>query len=226
MLLTTTNIHSWRSQFRSNTLFAEINFVLDRFCKPHLELFKHVDTLLSTPAGQPLPPNASLPLLAQALQLLIQIFYDLTCQDLPPFIEDNMAQFMGEGDQPGWLLKYLSWERPELKGDDDDEAPGPLQKIRASICEIAELFAMKYSDAFPQLGSFVNGVWQMLTTVSTSTREDVVSNIASAVSCLTPSLSRARSASCRSSSRWAATARCSPPSTLSTTSARRSSFPT
>ena len=59
---------------------------------------------------------------------------------------------------------------------DDDEAPGPLQKIRASICEIAELYAQKYLDAFPQLGSFVNGVWNMLTTVGAGTREDVVSS--------------------------------------------------
>jgi len=60
---------------------------------------------------------------------------------------------------------------------DDDDAPGPLQKIRASICEIAELYAQKYLDAFPQLGGFVNGVWNMLTTVGPGTREDVVSSI-------------------------------------------------
>lgn len=27
-----------------------------------------------------------------------------------------MGAFMGDGDQQGWLHKYLSWERPELKG--------------------------------------------------------------------------------------------------------------
>lgn len=165
----------WRSQFRSNKLFGEINFVLERFCQPHFKLFKHVDDLICTAPGQPLPPNASLPLLAQALLLLIQIFNDLTFQDLPPFVEDHMASFFGEGDQAGWLLKYLSWERPELVGDDDDDTPGPLQKIRSSICEIAQLFAQKYSDVFPQLGSFVNGAWQMLTTVGPATRNDVVS---------------------------------------------------
>ena len=59
-------------------------------------------------------------------------------------------------------------------GKDDDETPGPLQKIRASICEIAELYAQKYLEEFPQLGSFVNGIWNMLTTVGPGTREDVV----------------------------------------------------
>jgi hypothetical protein len=57
---------------------------------------------------------------------------------------------------------------------DDDDVPGPLEKIRASICEIAELYALKYSEEFKQLGSFVNGVWTMLTTVGPSGREDLV----------------------------------------------------
>jgi hypothetical protein len=58
---------------------------------------------------------------------------------------------------------------------DDDEAPGPLEKIRASICEIAELYALKYSEDFKQLGSFVNGVWTMLTTAGPSGKEDLAS---------------------------------------------------
>ncbi|KAK4688334.1 exportin-2 (importin alpha re-exporter), partial [Tremellales sp. Uapishka_1] len=166
----------WRSLFRTDALFSEINFVLSRFCQPHFELFQHVDKLLSTPASQPLPPNCSLPLLAQALLLLLQIFQDLSCQDLPPFFEDHMSDYMGDDSkgQEGWLRKYLSWERTELKGDDDDEAPGPLQKIRATICEISELYAQRYLDAFPQLGTFVSGVWNMLTTVGPGTREDVL----------------------------------------------------
>ena len=57
---------------------------------------------------------------------------------------------------------------------DDDDVPGPLEKIRASICEIAELYALKYSEEFKQLGSFVNGVWTMLTTVGPSGKEDLV----------------------------------------------------
>lgn len=77
--------------------------------QPHFQLFQHVDSLLSS--NDPLPPNSSVPLLAQALLSLIQLFHDLSSQDLPPFIEDNMSAYMG------WLLKYLSWERPELKGD-------------------------------------------------------------------------------------------------------------
>ncbi|WWD17783.1 hypothetical protein CI109_102225 [Kwoniella shandongensis] len=164
----------WRSQFRTNELYSEINFVLSRFCEPYYRLFQHVDTLLQSPNPQTLPPNSSLALLSQTLILLVQLFHDLSSQDLPPFFEDHLSEFMGGGDQPGWLRKYLDWEREELKGDDDDEAPGPLQKVRATICEIAELYAQKYAEVFVQLGSFVDGVWNMLTRVGAGTREDVL----------------------------------------------------
>lgn len=109
----------WRSQFRTDRLYSEINFVLSRFCQPFYELFGHVDRLLSTPASQPLPPNASIELLAQALLLLTELFHDLNSQDLPPFFEEHLDDFMGNeaAGKEGWLRKYLSWERPELKGD-------------------------------------------------------------------------------------------------------------
>ncbi|WWC86346.1 uncharacterized protein L201_001219 [Kwoniella dendrophila CBS 6074] len=158
----------WRSQFRTNELYSEINFVLSRFCEPYYQLFKHVDQLLQSPSSSSLPANSSLQLLSQSLLLLIQLFHDLSSQDLPPFFEDHMDEFMG------WLRKYLDWERDELKGDEDDEAPGPLQKIRSSICEIAELYAQKYSDVFTQLGTFVDGVWNMLTRIGAGTRDDVL----------------------------------------------------
>jgi exportin-2 (importin alpha re-exporter) len=61
-----------------------------------------------------------------------------------------------------------------IREQDEDEAPGPLQKIRGAICEITELYALKYADEFPQLQSFVQGVWNMLTTVGPGTREDLV----------------------------------------------------
>lgn len=62
-----------------------------------------------------------------------------------------------------------------MSNQDDDEAPGVLQKIRSAICEIAELYAMKYADAFPQLQSFVSGVWNMTTTLGQGVKEDLVS---------------------------------------------------
>jgi hypothetical protein len=178
--------------------------------------------------------------------LLIQLFHDLNCQDLPPFFEDRLGDFMGDAGtgKEGWLKKYLTWDRAELRGDvsrltshkalqlmrqDDDALPGPLQKIRAAICEIAELFALRYLDAFPQLGSFVDGIWNMLTAVSRAPREDLVSRKGRTVPVeITDQDSSCRKvcASCRWSSRWATTGACLPILQRCVCSARRLSCQT
>ncbi|KAJ9111753.1 hypothetical protein QFC22_006412 [Naganishia vaughanmartiniae] len=162
-------------------LFSTIVVVLGKFCDPYFALFQRVDQLLFN-SSTPLPAGTSLQELAQTLLLLLELFHDFTCQDLPQFFEDNLNMFMGDvnkagagsatGEEFGLIGKYLRWERPELLGDEDDDVPGPIQKVRATICEIAQLFALKYSDDFPQLGLFVSGVWQMLGTVGMGTRDD------------------------------------------------------
>ena len=100
----------WRAEARSDALFSEINFVLSRFMTPFLTLFQHTTTLLFT---QPPPPN--LAQVAQATVFLVDIFYDLTCQDLPPGIEDSQAQFFGA--QDGLFLRLLIWDPPQLQCD-------------------------------------------------------------------------------------------------------------
>ena len=60
---------------------------------------------------------------------------------------------------------------------EDDDVGGPIQQIRAAICEIAELYALKYSDSFPQLSMFVEGVWRILSAVGLGTRDDQVNQI-------------------------------------------------
>jgi hypothetical protein len=58
-------------------------------------------------------------LLGETLPLLIELLYDLNCQDLAPFFEENSTLFLGssDGQQEGFLRKYLKWERAELMGD-------------------------------------------------------------------------------------------------------------
>ncbi|RUS27431.1 CAS/CSE protein [Jimgerdemannia flammicorona] len=83
---------------------------------------------------------AALAVLAQSLTLLIKIYYDLNCQDLPEFFEDNLPMFMN------LLYKYLTYTNPLLTND-----AGPLEKIKAGICEIVELYTQRYEDAFTML---------------------------------------------------------------------------
>jgi exportin-2 (importin alpha re-exporter) len=77
-----------------------------------------VDQLLAQPATF-LSSKASLPILAEAVQLLLELFRDLSSQDLPPYFEENLGDYMGNSatGEKGLILKYLTWEPAELKGD-------------------------------------------------------------------------------------------------------------
>lgn len=111
---------------------------------------------------------AALTILARSLTLLIKIYYDLNCQDLPEFFEDNLATFMG------LFEKYLVYQNPLLVTDDEEEE-GPLEQIKTGICYILELYASRYEDAFPQLQKFVHIVINLLTSAGSEPKYDTVS---------------------------------------------------
>ena len=159
-------LHRWRSQFRSDALFLEIKLVLEKFCQPYLDIFQRTDALLASPTAQPSPADPKT--LGRTLLLLLQLYYDLNCQDVPEFFEDNLAAFMD------LLHKYLTWSRPELKSDEDDEEAGDVEKIRSSICEIVELYSQRYQEVFPQMDKFVETVWTMVTGLGQGRKYDIV----------------------------------------------------
>lgn len=47
--------------------------------------------------------------------LLVDIFYDLTCHDLPPAFEDSHDEFFAP--PSGWFQRFLAWDPPALRGD-------------------------------------------------------------------------------------------------------------
>jgi exportin-2 (importin alpha re-exporter) len=91
-------------------LFTEINFVLSRFIKPFLDLFNQTATLL---LSSPTPSNIAIVTHAQII--LVDIFYDFTCQDLPPGIEDAHDAFFSP--QTGLFQRFMSWNPAELQVD-------------------------------------------------------------------------------------------------------------
>lgn len=154
----------WRPLFRSDDLFTEINHVLSKFSAPFLQLLQNTDQVITQSQGNKdlLQPHFS------TLNLAIKLFYDLSCQDLPPDFEENLANISS------LLLKYLTYDSPLLRTDDDDEA-GPLEYVKAGIFEVLILYVQKYEDAFgPHLGQFVESSWTLLTTIGTETKYDVL----------------------------------------------------
>ncbi|KXN81986.1 Importin-alpha re-exporter [Leucoagaricus sp. SymC.cos] len=129
----------WRAQVRSDPLFTVINFVLSKFMNPFLGLFRQTSQLLLST-----PPSTNYSQIAQAMVFLLDIFYDLTCQDLPPAIEDSYAEFFGDN---GCFFGFLDWDPAELRQDvivdslfqPDDVAPSLPAQVKTVILEIAEV---------------------------------------------------------------------------------------
>ncbi|CAG8707166.1 4269_t:CDS:10 [Cetraspora pellucida] len=153
----------WRHQFRSDPLFAEINFVLEQFCTPFFQLLQNTDSKITEYAQN----KQRLQVYMQTLLLLMKLFYDLNCQDIPPFFEDNMEQCMA------LLHKYIVYSNPLLESESEDEA-GILEKIKSSICEIITLYTMKYEELFIMLPQFVETVWLLLTTIGIEAKYDLL----------------------------------------------------
>lgn len=106
--------YQWRSAVRSNELYTVINYVLSHFVAPFVSFFRETANIL---LSNPDLPN--LHAVAQSQAILMSLFYDLTCQDLPPLLEDNHAEFFGAPDSssPGWFMRFLAWDPPALRGD-------------------------------------------------------------------------------------------------------------
>ncbi|KAJ1645431.1 importin-alpha export receptor [Coemansia asiatica] len=167
-----TVFREWRSAFRSDRLYSKINYVLSQFTDAYLQVFVTTDRLIDEHGSN----GAALKVLLHSLMLLCQIYYDLNCQDLPPFFEDNMGEFMKT------FHKYLVYDNAVVASDDDD-VPGDLEEVKASICEILELYAQRYEEEFAQLPQFVETVWSMLTTLGPAAKYDGVVSRAMAFLC-------------------------------------------
>lgn len=104
----------------------------------------------------------------EVMNLLIKLFHDLSSQDLPPIFEDNLA------DVTSLLHKYLTYENPLLATEDDSES-GPLEYVKAGICEVMTLYMQKYEDAFGELCKpFITSTWSLLTTIGPETKFDIL----------------------------------------------------
>ncbi|KAF8635563.1 hypothetical protein AX15_000213 [Amanita polypyramis BW_CC] len=156
----------WRSQVRTDTLYSEINLVISKFMSPFLQLFRQTAFLLLTsPSPNPTltSPKEKYALLARNMVLLVDIFYDFTCQDLPPAIEDSYDEFFGENN--GWFQAFLRWDPEQLRDDTDGITPTVAAQIKTGILEVAELFIKLYPDQLQDstaVKTLVERVWSLV----------------------------------------------------------------
>jgi nuclear export receptor Cse1 protein len=97
---------SWRSQARSDAFWSIIKLVHSKFLTPYFGLFQlTISRLLASPD----------PLLAQNMAVLVELFYDLTCQDLAPEFEDSHEIFFAA--DTGYFIQLMEWNPPQLETD-------------------------------------------------------------------------------------------------------------
>lgn len=155
----------WRPLFRSDELFLEIKMVLEVFTEPFLNLLKAVDEKITQNAND----QAELHLLFEVLLLLVKLYYDFNCQDIPEFFEDNIQVGMGI------LHKYLAYDNPLLDDSDDSENANVLIKVKSSIQELVQLYTTRYEDVFGSLiNDFIQITWSLLTSVSPEPKYDIL----------------------------------------------------
>jgi exportin-2 (importin alpha re-exporter) len=97
---------SWRSQARSDAFWSIIKLVHSKFLVPYFNLFElTISRLLPSPDR----------LLAQTMLVLVELFYDLTCQDLAPEFEDGHEIFFAA--DTGYFMRLMEWNPPQLQTD-------------------------------------------------------------------------------------------------------------
>ena len=98
----------------------------------------------------------------------MKLLYDLSVQDLPPILEDNIQAVAS------LLHKYLAYDNHLLQTNDDLEA-GPLEFVKSGIFEVLGLYVQKYEDAFaPSIDQFVGSSWNLLTSISAEPKYDIL----------------------------------------------------
>lgn len=117
VLLTANSIFKrFRYVQRSDALYSDILYVLQRIQEPLTQLFTAITQQLDVHANNTQELTARL----NALRSINRIFYSLNYQDLPEYFEDHMNEWMSG------FAKLLEYKNPLLVDEDEEMSPGEL----------------------------------------------------------------------------------------------------
>lgn len=152
----------WRPLNRSDELYIEINHVVNTFGQPFVQLLVTTDRKIAEHVND----KDALKGWFETLDLQIRILHDMSSHDLPPIFEENL------GSISELLHKYLTYSNPLLVTDDADET-SVVDIVKAGICELLELYTIKYDEDFSKyVQPFITSAWNLLTTIRTDTKYD------------------------------------------------------
>lgn len=154
----------YRYEFKSNELWTEIKYVLEKLAQPLTDLLNATMNLAQTHAND---VNA-LKVIYNSLVLICKVFYSLNFQDLPEFFEDNMQVWMTN------FHTMLTADVKSLQNKDSEEA-GVMEQLKSQVCDNIALYAQKYDEEFrPYLPQFVTDVWSLLVATGLEPKYDLL----------------------------------------------------
>eukprot|EP00112_Aurelia_sp_Birch-Aquarium-sp1_P013550 Seg2879.1 transcript_id=Seg2879.1/GoldUCD/mRNA.D3Y31 product=Exportin-2 protein_id=Seg2879.1/GoldUCD/D3Y31 len=154
----------FRYSFKSQELWTELKFVLDRFAAPLTDLFEKQMAKVKAELNDAKRLKETF----EILVIICKLFYSLNYQDLPEYFEDNMKRWMTS------FHSLLVDDFAVLKKDDTDDA-GPLERLRSQICDNVAMYAQKYDEEFqPYLPDFVKAVWTLLISTDNAVKHDLL----------------------------------------------------
>ena len=142
----------YRLEERSDDLYREINFVMEKFGPFLLQIFVGIESILKSGVSD----KNFLEILLQNATYANKIFYSLSFQDIPAFFEDNLVTFMNI------LMFFFNFQSPVLVTKDEDQ-PGIIERFASSVAKIVILYSSKYEEDFTMLGDFAQATWNILT---------------------------------------------------------------
>jgi exportin-2 (importin alpha re-exporter) len=152
----------YRLEERSDDLYLEINYTIAKFGPAMFQIYVGIEGVLKAPSTD----KQQLSAIVQNAIYVNKIFYSLSYQDIPEFIEENLATFMRI------LMLLFTFDLPLLRDSNEDQ-PGLLEKLSSSVAKIVILYASKYEEDFTSLTDFAQATWNILTTrVSTAPKDD------------------------------------------------------
>ncbi|XP_050506211.1 exportin-2 [Diabrotica virgifera virgifera] len=154
----------YRYEFKSQELWIEIKYVLEKLAQPLTDLFVATINLAQTHSND---VNA-LKVIYSSLVLICKVFYSLNFQDLPEFFEDNIQIWMSN------FHTLLTADVKCLQNTDSEEA-GIMEQLRSQVCDNIALYAQKYDEEFQQfLPQFVTDVWSLLVSTGLEPKYDLL----------------------------------------------------
>ncbi|XP_060521599.1 exportin-2 [Cylas formicarius] len=154
----------YRYEFKSNELWLEIKYVLEKVAQPLTNLLVATVNLAETHAND---VNA-LKVIYSSLVLICKVFYSLNFQDLPEFFEDNMQIWMNN------FHTLLVADVKVLQTNSEEDA-GIMEQLKSQICDNIALYAQKYDEEFQSyLPQFVTDVWSLLVNTGLQPKYDLL----------------------------------------------------